>query len=344
MEKENEASGQEASEAGGPKLSNRSLVGVLLLGLFLVLANTAPDEEAPAWARELPTRSREPIEVPPSPVGPVTLSGVVKSSAGHPLRDALVSSGSGALLAWDYSDADGRFSLDGLPEGDISLRVVGDGHHPEEFAVSSAVATLELKLSDPFPAPPTLPELIEVDVTAEVSSPRSRWGVDGYELWLEPLSAAHELGAPVPMRAKVKADRSVSLDGLLAGRYRAALLPPWAEAGTWPNLLDPETPIVSIGLSEVDHLELKMIAGEIEGTVIDDEGKLVAKAIVAVHPKEHPDRVWPQTRTDERGHFALRDLPVGDYVLHAHAGALSVEHVIQMPGPSTLKVDLSLRR
>jgi hypothetical protein len=35
---------------------------------------------------------------------------------------------------------------------------------------------------------------------------------------------------------------------------------------------------------------------------------------------------------------------VGNYVLHAHAGELSVEHVIQMPGSSTLKVDLSLRR
>ena len=255
-----------------------------------------------------------------------------------------MTSGSGALLAWDYSDTDGRFTLAGLPEGEVNLRVIGDGHHPEDFIVSSATPSLELELSDAFPASPSLPELVEVDVTAEVSSPRSRWGVEGYELWLEPLSAAHELGAPVARRAQVKADRSVSLDGLLAGRYRAALLPPWAEAGTWPNLLDPETPILSIGLSEVDHVELKMVAGEIEGTVIDDGGKLVAKAIVAVHPKEHPDRVWPQTRTDERGHFSLKDLPVGTYVLHAHAGALSVEHLIQMPGSSTLKVDLSLRR
>ena len=87
-----------------------------------------------------------------------------------------------------------------------------------------------------------------------------------------------------------------------------------------------------------------MVAGEIEGTVIDDSGKLVAKAIVAIHPEGRPDQVWPQAHTDERGHFALRDLPVGTYTLSAYAGDLSVELPIQMPGPSTLKVDLSLRR
>ncbi|MCH2104483.1 MAG: carboxypeptidase-like regulatory domain-containing protein [Planctomycetes bacterium] len=344
MEREEAESGEEPARAEPTKLTRKDLIGVLILGMFITLANTGDDAEAPAWARELPTRIAPPLETPTSPLGGANITGVVLSSAGFPVRDALVSSGSGELLAWDYSDKDGRFTLSGLPDGAVSLRVIGDDHHPEEFTVSSGEASVELKLSEPFQEAPSLPAIVELDVTAEVSSPRSRWGVEGYELWLEPLSPAHELGAPVSRRAPVGANRSITLDGLIAGRYRAALLPPWAQAGTWPNLLDPETPIFTIGLSEVDHLELKMVAGEIEGTVIDDSGKLVAKAIVAIHPEGRPDQVWPQAHTDERGHFALRDLPVGSYILSAYAGDLSVELPIQMPGPSTLKVDLSLRR
>lgn len=344
METETEASTREPSKESAKLISRRSLLGVIVLALFLTLANTSSDEESPAWAREIPRQISPPLEVPQSPAGSAILSGVVQNSEGHVVRDALVMSGTGPLLAWDYSDTDGRFSLEGLPSGDVSVRVIGDGHEPEEFTVSSSGSEVELKLSASFPAPPSLPELERVDVTGVITAPRASWGVEGYELWLDPLSPAHEFGAPLARRATVQADRSVSFDGLLAGRYRAALLPPWGQAGTWPNLLKPETSIISIGLSELDQLELEMVAGEIEGTVIDDRGRLVAKAIVAVYPEGQPNRVWPQARTDEHGHFVLSDLPVGAYVLHAHAGKLSVEHVIQMPGSSTLKVDLSLRR
>lgn len=344
METETKATTQELSTESGEEISRKSLFGVIVLILFLVFAFTSSDEESPAWARELPRKISPPIEVPLSPAGPALVSGVVLNDTGSAVRDALVTSGTGALLAWDYSDTDGRFTLEGLPTGEVTVRVIGDGHEPEEFTVSSSDSEVELTLSTSFPAPPSLPELVRVDVTGVVTAPRSRWGMEGYELWLDPLSPAHEFGAPLARRATVQADRSVSLDGLLAGRYRAALLPPWAQAGTWPNLLKPETPIISIGLSENDHLELEMVAGEIEGTVIDNRGRLVTKAIVAVYPEGQPNRVWPQARTDIHGHFVLRDLPVGNYVLHAHAGELSVEHAIQMPGSSTLKVDLSLRR
>jgi hypothetical protein len=344
METKTEMAAQEPSTESGGKISRNSILGVIVLALFLMRATTSSDEESPAWARKLPRQISPPLEAPLSPAGPAIVSGVVQNSAGHAVSDALVMSDTGALLAWDYSDKDGHFTLEGLPSGDVTVHVIGDGHDPEDFTVSSSEPLVELELSTSFPTPPSLPELIHVDVTGVVSAPRSRWGVEGYELWLDPLSPAHEFGAPLPRRATVKADRSISFDGLLSGRYRAALLPPWAKAGTWPNLLSPETPIISIGLSETNQLELKMVAGEIEGTVIDDRGKLVAKAIVSVYPEERPNQVWPQARTDARGHFILRDLPVGKYVLHAHAGELSVEHVIPMLGSSTLKVDLSLRR
>jgi len=344
METDPEPTPQEPSPESGKKISRKSLLGFIVLVIFVVIASAPSDEEVPAWARELPRRIDPPLEVPLTPAGPATLTGVVQSSEGHIVRDALVSTGTGPLPTWDYSDADGRFSLEGLPLGEVIVRVIGDGHEPEEFTVLSSGDEAILALSTPFPKAPSLPKLTRVDLTWVVTAPRSRWGIEGYELWLDPLNPAHEFGAPVARRATVQADRSATFEGLLSGRYRVALLPPWAQAGTWPNLLSPDTPIINVGLSEEAHLKLKMVAGEIEGTVIDDDGKLVAMAIVAVYPKDRPNQVWPQARTDRHGHFALRDLPVGDYVLHAHAGVLSIKHVIQMPGSSTLKVDLSLRR
>jgi len=344
MVTEPEGTPESTPPESNPEISRKSVLGFIALALFCMVASVRSDEEQPTWAGELPGRISPPLEVPKPPLGQETLAGLVLDSEEHPVADALVTTNSGEILAWNYTDADGRFILEGLSAGEVLVRVIGDGHNPQDFSLVGPQREVKLQLSTPLQEPPSLPELQHVDVTGVVTAPRADWGLEGYELWLEPMSPAHEFGAPLASRAMVLADRSVSFKGLIAGRYRAALLPPWARMGTWPNLLDPETPVIDLGLSEKSHLELKVVAGEIEGTVIDDRGRLVIHALVGVHPDGEPNQIWPPTRTDEHGHFVLRDLPVGAYVLRAHAGDLSVEHLIQMPGSSTLQVDLSLRR
>lgn len=326
-----------------PKLSPKSLIGAAFLLLIVIIASVRPDEPRPAWTRELPVRITPPLERPLSPVGSVSLSGTVLSAKGHPLPHALVLSRTGELLAWNYSDIDGHFTLTGLRAGPLALRVIGDGHEPEDFPIIDASAPCTLQLSAALPEPPLLPELTLVDITGTITPPRADLGLEGYELWLEPMSPPEEFGSPLSTRAEIQSDRSFSIQGLIAGRYRAALLPPWAKMGTWPNILDHGTPVITVGLSEPTHLDLKLTAGEIEGTVIDERGALVPHALVGGHPKHAPNQVWPPTRTDQLGHFTLRDIPVGIFVLHAHAGELAAEHTLEMPASSTLKVDLSLR-
>lgn len=327
-----------------PKVSHKSVIGVASLLILLGIASIRPEEEHPSWTRELPGRVDPPLETPESPAGEALLSGTVLGSTGYPVSDALVSTGTGELPAWEYTDVDGHFALEGLPAGEVVVHVIGDGHEPQDFSLASTSSGETLQLTTPLSAAPSLPELERVDVKGVVTPPRPDWGLEGYELWLEPMSPPHELGAPLASRATVQADRSVSFEGLIAGRYRAALLPPWAQTGTWPNLLDPDSPLISVGLSENSQLELVMIAGEIKGTVIDEQGKLVARALVGVHPAGQPNRLWRPTRTDDHGHFELSDLPVGTYRLYAYAGDMKVEHLIQVPGSSTLQVDLSLRQ
>lgn len=346
MVTEHEGTPESAPPKSDPKISYKSVIGVAFLLLLVVIASVRPEEDQPPWTRELPGRIDPPLETPLSLVGPVTFAGVVLGDKEIPVGGALVMTGSGELLAWDYTDDNGRFALDGLPASEILVRVIGDGHEPEDFTIVDprSESVWRLQLTTPLPETPSLPELEYVDITGIVTAPRKDWVIVGYELLLKPMSPPQEFGAPLASRSTIQADRSVSFSGLIAGRYHAALLPPWAPMGTWPNLLDPETPVVVVGSSEESHLEFKMVAGEIEGTVIDDRGKLVAQALVGVHPEGESNQVWPPARTDEHGHFVLRDIPVGEYVLHAHAGLQSVEHVIQMTGPLTLQVDLSLRR
>ena len=344
MVTEHKGTPESAPPKSGSAISRKSVVGVAVLVLVIVIASVRPEEERPTWARGLLGQIDPPLETPVSPAGQETFAGVVLGSAGHPVGDALVMTGSGALLTWDYTDADGRFALNGIPAGEIVVHVIGDGHETQNFSRSGPPFEGRLELSTPLPEPPSLPELEYVDITGVITAEYKDWGVEGYELWLEPLGPAHEFGAPITSRATIQADRSVSFEDLIAGRYRAALLPPWAQTGTWPNLMKRGTPVIAVGLAEATHIEFVMIAGEIEGTIIDEDGRLVAQALVTVHPEGKPNQLWPPARTDEHGHFILTDVPVGDYVLQAHAGGLLVKHIITMPGSSTLQVDLSLHK
>jgi protocatechuate 3,4-dioxygenase beta subunit len=87
-----------------------------------------------------------------------------------------------------------------------------------------------------------------------------------------------------------------------------------------------------------------MIAGEIEGRVTDEDGAPVKDALVRLRPKGELDRLWPPTRTDDLGRYALRDLPVGTYRLESSAGDHSAELIIQVNDSSISRADLSLRR
>ena len=340
---------KDAKEPGGqtpeePGLSRSTWIGVASLLLVVGISSFHSEGDPPAWTKELPGRISPPLSTPQDPLGAAELKGTVLGSEGHALPDALVYSGMGELLSWDYTDTDGRFVLEALKAGEVTVQVIGDGHEAQGFTRTVPLLDAKLMLSDPLPAAASLPLLEEITVTGSITPPRSDWGLDGYELWLEPLRPANEFGAPISSRATVQADRSVSFEKLLAGSYRPHLLPPWAQGGTWPNLLDPETSLISIGRTEEAQFQLIMTAGEIEGVITDEEGDAVKDALVVLRPEGELDRIWPPIRTDAQGSYALRDLPVGTYRLQSNAGDLSAELIIQVSDSSISKADLSLRR
>ena len=334
--------GDQAAEP--PGLTPGTWIGVASLVAVIAFSSFHAESEPPAWTQELPRGIDPPLSTPQDPLGEAALTGTIESSEGHVLPNALVYTGTGELLTWDYSDADGRFSLEALHAGQVTVRVIGDGHEPQDFIRTAPLLDTRLALSSLLPEGASLPALEKVAVTGSITPPRADWGLDGYELWLEPLRPSHEFGAPVSARATVQADRSVSFDELLAGSYRPHLLPPWAQGGTWPNLLDPETSLISIGRAEEADFQLTMTAGEIEGSVTDEDGAPVKSALVRLRPEGELDRIWPPTRTDELGRYALRDLPVGTYRLESSAGDRSAELIIQVNDSSISRADLSLRR
>lgn len=327
-----------------PVLSRSTWIGVISLIIVIAISSFHAEGDPPAWTRELPGKIYPPLESPQDPLGQAALMGTVLSSEGHVVPDALVFTGTGELLTWDYSDADGQFSLEALHAGQVTVRVIGDGHEPQDFIRAAPLLDAKLTLSNTLPGPASLPALEKLAVTGSITPPRADWGLDGYELWLEPLRPSHEFGAPISARATVQADRSISFDELLAGSYRPHLLPPWARGGTWPNLLDSETSLISIGRTEEAQFRLTMTAGEIEGIITDEEGAPVKGALVKLRPEGELDRVWPPTRADDLGRYALRDLPVGTYRLESNAGDRSAELIIQVNDSSISRADLSLRR
>ena len=327
-----------------PTLSRNTWIGVASLVIVIAISSFNTEGNPPAWTQEFPGKIDPPLSTPQDPRGKSALIGTVENSEGHAVPNALVFTGTGELLTWDYSDADGRFSLEALHAGQITVRVIGDGHEPQDFIRAAPLLDARLALSSPLPEAASLPALEKVAVTGSIMPPRPDWGLEGYELWLEPLRPSHEFGTPISSRATVQADRSVSFGELLAGSYRAHLLPPWARAGTWPNLLDPETSLISIGRAEEANFQLTMIAGELEGSVTDEEGAPVKDALVRLWPEGELDRIWPPTRTDELGHYALRDLPVGTYRLESSAGDHTADLIIQVNDSAISRVDLSLRR
>ena len=327
-----------------PALSRSTWIGVTSLVIVIAISAFQTEGAPPAWTRELPGKINPPLSNPIDPLGKAAITGTVLRSKDHVVPDALVFTGTGELLTWDYSDADGQFSLEALHAGQVTVRVIGDGYEPQDFTLSAPLLNAELALSSPLPGAASLPVLEKVAVTGSITPPRSDWGLDGYELWLEPLRPSHEFGAPISARATVQADRSISFDELLAGSYRPHLLPSWARGGTWPNLLDSETSLISIGRTEEANFQLTMTAGEIEGIITDEEGAPLKGALVKLRPEGEPDRVWPPTRTDDLGRYALRDLPVGTYRLESSAGDRSAELIIQVNDSSISRADLSLHR
>ena len=202
--------------------------------------------------------------------------------------------------------------------------------------------SVELNLGERLPEPPSIPVLPVLDLEG-TASVRGTEDLTGYEVALLPTAPAQRRDGGLPRRVSVDADGSFRVQNLLQAEYAVLLLPPWAQGGSWPDLLsgrdhpplrythppaDPGAPTV---------LELVAQAGEVAGLAHDrDDGRVLQGAMIVAIPLgsdgESPDqRRFPAVQSDATGAFRLRHLPPGRYLVRLAAGADRREVEVVVP-------------
>lgn len=313
----------------------------LLALLTLVTAIATRHSQPMAWTTE-PVEVGAGASLPalPQPAEHVALAGVVRGPDGDTLSGALV-----VLEAeeprWTYTDAGGRFRIERAPLGPARLSVWMREHRMRAFEVEAPNEDLELALETSFEELPTLPPLETRELAGEVVPAISGRGLAGHEVLLLPVRPLSELGAPVPRRATVGADRSFRFDALLLGEYRVVVLPGWARGGTWPNLCAPRSRRLVHGrATHPGGARIDLAAGEIRGTVTDLSGDFLEGALCLLAVDALPQRVWPAAITEADGSFLFRDLPPEVYRLEVRAGSGSLSQTVEVPPGATVEADL----
>lgn len=294
------------------------LIGLLLLATALL----ARALRGPGLALEpFPEPAR--VHLPPVDValGDAALEGVVRGADGRPVAEALVQLVQEDEPAWGYTDASGRFEIQGVWPGEHELTVASRTHKMAAFRVRAPDRSLELVLRDPFGPTEEIPPLERAPLKGRVLAALEGSALGGYELALVPLAPAVELGSPVERRVELVDDGSFTVPDLLLGDYRVVVLPPWAAGGDWPDLCaSASSGYEHTRASSQSALAIELAAGELVGVARNDEDEALEGALVLAHPKDRPERLWPPVTTDDEGGFALRDLPPGDYELELRAG------------------------
>jgi hypothetical protein len=266
-------------------------------------------------------------------------SGQVLSSEGTPIAEVLVMTDLAGELQWTHSDAQGRFLLEHLPEGPLSLTLVRRAQPRMSFEVEAPSTELELVYDAPVTEPPTLPEIGESELSGEVVAAIAGRGLLGYEVQLVPVLPPETLGAPIPVRALVGADRRFEFPALLHGDYNLRLLPPWAVGGSWPNMAAADLGTVFHGPA-TKSLTIQQESGEISGRLIGVEGDEVVGALVRVSQLDRPDRPWIPVLSSSEGLFRVLDLPPGLYSLRVEAGEDRYIEDVRVRAGETSRVDV----
>jgi hypothetical protein len=267
------------------------------------------------------------------------IMGRVVDFEANPIAEALVMVHVGGELTWDYSDEQGYFTIPRLAPGPRDITVVARKYAAKLLPNLTASPEIVIDMGESVGAPPSLPAIGQSDLAGKVSPAIAGRGLLGYEVQMIPLARPETIGAPTPARTSVAADRTFKFPGLLHGEYRLVVLPPFARAGSWPNLVDSGQKTLVHG-PVLKQLEIQLGAGEIAGRLTDHEGEFVAGALIMVEPSDDPGRPWPPVQSDDAGGFRVEHLPPGHYRLQVIAGEARLEEIIEVLSGVTSEVDL----
>ncbi|HEX6885679.1 MAG TPA: carboxypeptidase-like regulatory domain-containing protein [Planctomycetota bacterium] len=300
------------------------------LALAIVLARPTPPDQALFGAGPELARTLGPLELP---AGTLTLAGRVSTADGRPAPEAFV-----VLLPPDdehselpplhhaYSDAEGRFALEGLPAGPLRVVLSHPSAPPRTFALELPVeGEVAWSLAEPLPELPVLPPREASELSGLVRTDEQEGAADltGFEVWLVPAADTPLLAGASERRTSTDAQGAFAFAELTAAGYEARVLPPWARGGTWPILARGR---VTVRAGEPHSLGLALEVGAVEGTLLDPGGRPLPGAVVSVAALAALDPVgqpalWPPAVTDAQGRFRVGLLPPGRYLVHVRAGA-----------------------
>lgn len=271
--------------------------------------------------------------------GSERLSGTVVDGEGQPVAEALVMADLGGELVWDYTDPLGAFELVELTPGEVRVTIVARKFASRIETLAVPATGVRIDLGQTVPPPPSVPHIGESDLEGSLAAAVPGRGLLGYEVQLIPVQPTETFGAPLPARTRVGADRTFRFEALLHGEYRVRILPPWAAAGSWPNLVEESAELFTHGPA-VAGLDLTIHAGEIAGRLIDTRGEFVEDAMVQAAPVDAPTRPWVPVLSDGTGRFHLRDLPPGEYRLQVTAGEARLDERVLVLAGVTSEIDL----
>jgi hypothetical protein len=243
------------------------------------------------------------------------IEGRVQDASGAPVRGAIVEAfptgaANGSLQANAVTEADGRFSLSGLPVGEYRIRArlpVGGS-----LVESERVAAGEDDLVFQLPAPGALAGAVADTEGNPVTS---------FELHITPAK-----GDVVRLQAGSE-NGAFRVDGVAPGQYEVLVQTSLGRsAALSPVLVEPGR--------ETGGLELRVTAGEtVWGRVLFQDGAPAPGVTVVAHPdaglKNAPERV---TTTNGDGSFSLDGLTPGTHQLAlSHQGVTEFTEDIRLP-------------
>jgi len=232
-----------------------------------------------------------------------TVKGVVQNEAGVPISSQLISvQRNGRMYSEGVVMEDGTFSIDGLEEGNYTLEIMG----------------IHIVSGDTFTVGKGTPKPVQVVV--EGKNPHLVSKVEG--------RVSDEAGRPVAgakIRLHIANDNSSRDDRTVVSGDDGTYSAPFVLANALPRVT---------GVSRVDFLDdaaigalkqengiwradihLQHRGSQLRGHVVDARGKPVFKAFVAIYAG-----VALPAQTDEKGEFALSDVPLQTVTLLASDG------------------------
>ena len=277
-----------------------------------------------------------------APTGSASLVGRLLAPGGDPVADASIYVRSGEVPAWTYTDRDGAFLLEGLQAQPATALVMAWGFPPTKFEVLPGGEALSLTLPPRSDRVPGLPDIERADLIGRVLHPL---GLErGYELVLLPDDAPHLLQGPVRVRTRTDADGRFRIDDVAVGRYKAQVLPLWAQGGSWPDLTAEPDAILDHS-AQTEPVDLHLAAGALSGRLRDPEGRPIEGALVLLSRADDPAHVWPPALSGPTGEFELNDLPPDDYLLEIRAGeGLLTDDPVRIEAGQRLELSLRTLR